>query len=132
MSNVNDKYAPGVCNIGRAEIRARLRIGWFGLIVTAVLWIMLILLHAPLLWGLLLFLPASSGVTGFLQAALHFCAGFGMRGVFNFGDKLNAAESVTAAEFRRHDRNKALRIMLFSCLIGAVITLGAVFTLYWL
>jgi hypothetical protein len=28
------------------------------------------------------------GATGFLQAAMHFCAGFGMRGLINFGSEI--------------------------------------------
>jgi hypothetical protein len=55
---------------------------------------------------------------GFLQAALHFCAGFGMKGVFNFGSELGKTETVEQAEFRRKDQRKALLISLYSALIG--------------
>jgi hypothetical protein len=40
---------------------------------------------------------------GFLQTAFHFCAGFGMQGVFNFGAEVGKTETVEQAEFRQND-----------------------------
>jgi hypothetical protein len=62
---------------------------------------------------------------GFLQAAFHFCAGFGSRGLYNFGTEVGKTETVQQAEFRRKDQRKALLISLYSALIGiAVAALG--------
>lgn len=120
-------YVPGVCNIGPVEMRKRRQSGWIGLALTLLLWAALILLKAPAPWRLILFLPASVGATGFLQAAFHFCAGFGMRGVFNFGSELGRTESVEQAEYRRKDRRKALGIALYSGLVGLALALAAFF-----
>jgi hypothetical protein len=122
MENVSNMYMPGVCNIGPAEIRARRRVGWGGLAVTLALWILLLVVSAAPWWGLLLFIPASTGATGFLQAALRFCAGFGMRGVFNFGDTVGKTQNVEQAASRSRDRKRSLRIMLYSTLVGAAVT----------
>jgi hypothetical protein len=128
MEKAIDAYVPGVCNIGPAEIKARRRVGWSGLAVTLALWVLLLVVSAPPLWGLLLFIPASTGATGFLQAVSRFCAGFGMRGVFNFGDAVGKTQNVEQAASRSLDRKKSLRIMLYSSFIGAVVTvLGIVF-----
>jgi len=35
-------------------------------------------------WRLIIFIPAMMAADGFLQAGMHFCGYFGMRGVFNF------------------------------------------------
>ncbi len=123
MENVSNKYVSGVCNIGPAEIRARRGVGWSGLAVTLALWVLLLVISAPPLWGLLLVIPAGVGATGFLQAALRFCAGFGMRGVFNFGDTVGKTQKVEQAAGRSLDRKRSLQVMLYSTVIGAAVTL---------
>jgi hypothetical protein len=64
---------------------------------------------------------------GFLQTAWHFCARFGLSGVFNFGPNVGATDTVEQAEYRRKDRQTAWRIVGLSSLIGAVVALGAYF-----
>ncbi len=122
-----DKYIPGVCNIGPAETRRRSQTGWFGLGVTVVLWAAFFLFRVPAPWRLFLFFPSMISATGFLQAAMHFCAGFGMRGVFNFGPSVGKTESVEQAEFRRKDQRKARTIGLLSVLAGIVIAAAGFF-----
>jgi hypothetical protein len=121
----NDKYVPGVCNIGPAEISRRRRSGWFGLGVTVLPWLAFVVFRVPAPWRLFLFLPAFISAEGFLQAAFHFCAGFGSRGLYNFGPEVGKTETVEQAEFRKKDQRKALLISLYSALIGiAVAVLG--------
>ena len=121
------EYVPGVCNIGPAEIRMRRMSGWVGLGATIVLWAALAVFHAGQAWRLFVFLPASMAATGFLQAAFHFCAGFGMKGVFNFGPEVGKTDTVIQAEFRKKDRQKALFIIFLSCVIGAAVAKAAFF-----
>jgi hypothetical protein len=122
---MNDKYIPGVCNIGPAEINRRRRAGWFGLGLTVLLWLAFLVFHVPAGWRLTLFFPAFIGAEGFLQAAFHFCAGFGSRGLFNFGSEVGKTETVQQDEFRHKDKRKAQLISLYSALIGlAVAVLG--------
>ncbi len=123
--NTNDKYIPGVCNIGPAEINRRRRGGWVGLGATILLWLAFLVFRVPAPWRLLLFLPAFMSAEGFLQAAFHFCAGFGSRGLYNFGTEVGKTETVEQADFRKKDQRKALLISLYSALIGiAVAALG--------
>jgi hypothetical protein len=121
---VKAEYVPGVCNIGQAEIRKRRQGGWAGLGATVLLWVLFIIFRVPAPWRLLLFFPAAIGATGFLQAALHFCAGFGMQGVFNFGPQVGKTDTVEQAEFRLKDRRTALRIGLYSMAIGIAIAIA--------
>jgi hypothetical protein len=121
------EYIPGVCNIGPAEIRRRSQSGWFGLGVTVVLWAAFFVFRVPAPWRLFLFFPSMISATGFLQAAMHFCAGFGMRGVFNFGQVVGKTESVEQAEFRRKDQRKARSIALLSALAGLVVAAAGFF-----
>ena len=120
-------YVPGACNIGTAEIRQRKQSGWVGLGVTVVLWGAFFIFRVPAPWRLLVFFPATLCAAGFLQAALHFCAGFGMRGVFNFGSRVGETETVAQEEFRRKDRRKARQIGLYSFLIGIAAAVTAFF-----
>ena len=121
------QYIPGVCNIGRAEIRQRQLIGWVALAATVGFWIAFAVIPVPAPWRLLLFFPASLAATGFLQAAWHFCAKFGLRGVFNFGPNAGQTDTVEQAEFRRQDRRTALKIIALSALAGAVVAAVAYF-----
>jgi hypothetical protein len=118
------EYVPGVCNIGPAEIRRRRQSGWIGLGMTILLWAVFLVFRVPSPWRLFLFLPAMFGATGFLQAAFHFCAGFGIQGVFNFGAEVGKTDTVEQAEFRLQDRRKAGLIGLYSALAGVVVAIA--------
>lgn len=117
----NSTYTPGVCNIGPAEIKKRAQSGWAGLIVTVVLWGAFIALDTSPVWRLLLFFPSTMSASGFLQAALHFCAGFGFKGVYNVVKPAGHTEAVELQEMRAKDRRKALQITAGSALIGLAV-----------
>jgi hypothetical protein len=128
MTIQRNEYVPGVCNIGAAERMQRLRGGWAGLILAIVLEGIFIVFRAGAPWRLFLFLPAMLGATGFLQAAFHFCAAFGFRGVFNLSAEVGKTDTVEQAELRRKDRAKALLIVFYSALIGFGVALVGYFT----
>jgi len=128
MSHSHQEYIPGVCNIGRAEVKLRKAIGWVGLMITAALWIALKMAGVSAAWRLVLFVPAAIASIGFLQAAWHFCVNFGLRGALNFGPNVGKTDTVQEAEFRRQDRRKALQIISLSMLAGAVVAAVAYFT----
>lgn len=119
-------YIPGVCNIGPAEIQLRKRLGWWGSLVTVILWALLVSLGTSAWWRLILFVPAFFSANGFLQGFMHFCAGFGMRGLFNFNPQVSQTDTVSQAEFRAKDRRKALRIFAYAAAIAIAVALIAV------
>ena len=121
----DDGYVPGVCNIGPAEIARRRRSGISAAVATVVLLAILVAVHAPTPLRLLVFLPAAVAASGFLQARLRFCAGFGWLGVFNFRD-VGTTETVASADARRRDRAMATRIGLASAVAGGVVAIVAV------
>ena len=118
------EYVPGKCNIGRAEIARRLQFGWIGVAVTVALAAIFYLTRIPAAWRLALFFPAAGGAIGLLQGYSHFCADFGLRGVFNFGHAVGKTETVEQAEFRRKDRQKAVSIVLWSMAVGIIVAVG--------
>lgn len=118
-----NKYIPGVCNIGDEEIRMRKRTGQIGLVVTIALWALFIWFDVPQIWRLTLFIPAMMSATGFMQAYMHFCAYFGFASLSNFGPKVGETDTVQQTEFRAKDRKKAWRIVINSTIIGLVIAL---------
>ncbi len=115
------EYVPGVCNIGFPEIKMRKTTGWLALGFTIIPGIALYFLPVPAGWRLLLFIPATISAIGFLQAYMHFCVAYGWMGVFNLGSKIGRKETVEQAEFRRKDRQKALRIIFYSILSGIIV-----------
>ena len=114
-------YRSGVCNIGPAEIARRRRTGVMMTIITIALLAILVGVHAPTPFRILVFFTAAVAASGFLQAWLRFCAAFGWLGVFNFNE-IGTTRSVDDRDARAADRAKALRIGLACAVIGAVVT----------
>jgi len=125
MEQPSAQYIPGVCNIGPAEIRLRKRLGWWGLLITIIVWVLLLWLQLAVAWRVIIFLPVFFSANGFLQGFMHFCAGFGMRGVFNFGPAVGKTDTVSQAEFRKKDRRKAQQIFFYAALIGIEVVIIA-------
>jgi len=121
----NAAYQPGVCNIGPEEIARRRRAGHVGLLVTLAVLAVLVAVHAPPLARLIAILPAAGSASGYLQAWLKFCAGFGSRGIFNFG-RLGETTAVDDADARARDRRRSRQIGLASLGIGIVVGIVAV------
>jgi len=118
-------YQPGVCNIGKAEIQRRKRLGWAALVVTAVAWAALAVFATPASWRLLLFFPAAFATSGFLQAGWRFCAAYGLLGIFNLVKDVGETDTVDQANYRKQDRRKALLIIGWSGLSGIVVAMAA-------
>jgi hypothetical protein len=118
-------YSPGVCNIGPAEIARRRMSGHIGLIVTVVALAGLIATGAPHWTRLILILAAGGSASGYLQAFLHFCAGFGSRGVYNFGP-VGPVEEVADPLARARDRARSVQIGVAALAIGVVVAVVAV------
>lgn len=116
----SNEYIPGVCNIGPAERRRRRMGGIAGTIATIIILVGLLFIGGPIWWRLILIIPAAGAATGFLQDAMHFCAGFGMKGVFNVINSAGVTDNVDLEEFRLKDKRKAQQIVLYSVLIGVV------------
>jgi hypothetical protein len=116
------EYIPGVCNIGPAERRQRRMQGYIATIITLLILVILLLLDGSNWWRLVLIIPASGAATGFLQDAMHFCAGYGMRGIYNVVNSKGVVDDVDLEEFRLKDKRKAQFILLYSILIGAAFT----------
>jgi hypothetical protein len=117
-------YQPGVCNIGPEEIARRRRSGHVGLAVSVALFVVLVAVAAPHWARLLLVLTVGVSASGYLQAWLHFCAGFGSAGVYNFGP-LGIVNRVDDPQARRRDRMRSLQIGLASLAIGLAVGIGA-------
>ncbi|MBI3748252.1 MAG: hypothetical protein HY262_05350 [Chloroflexi bacterium] len=113
-------YRPGVCNIGPAEIARRRRGGDAAVVATCVLFAALVALEARPAARLLLAVPAAGAASGYLQAKLRFCAAFGSRGVYNFGD-VGEVRSVGDADARARDRARSAQIGLASLAIGLAV-----------
>ncbi len=118
-------YSPGVCNIGPEEIARRRRAGHVGAALSVATLGGLAAIRAPRAARLIVALPAALAASGYIQAQLHFCAGFGSRGVFNFGE-LGGTTEVLDPEARAIDRARSMQIGLASAAIGVAAGVCAV------
>ena len=117
----SQEYIPGVCNIGPDERAKRLLVGYGGTIATVLILIFLIVINAPAPWRLVMAIPISIAAMGFLQNRLHFCVGFGLKGIFNVINSAGITDNVELEAFRKLDRRKALYILIQSGLTGIVV-----------
>lgn len=113
-------YQAGVCNIGPAEIQRRRMTGHVGLVAAVAVLVALVIIGAPAIARLLVFIPAAVSASGYLQARLRFCANYGWRGIFNTG-KIGDDGQVVDPAARAADRRLALRIGLGSASIGLTV-----------
>ncbi|TLD72404.1 hypothetical protein FEM03_03330 [Phragmitibacter flavus] len=125
MSEALKKYIPGVCNIGRTEMRKRRRVGLMALVATGLFWWGAEWLEVLPKWRVLLFFPATLAAAGLLQWLMGFCAAFGLSGVFKMGTDEDKTDTVAQAEFRAKDRHKAWVIIVASALVGVLTAYAA-------
>ena len=119
-SDTASGYEPGVCNIGPAEI-ARRRLGGHVFLAASVgLFAGLLLIDAPAPARLLVALPVAVSTSSYLQARFHFCAGFGSRGIYNFGD-VGPVTHVEDPEALAKDRRRARQIGLAGAAVGIAV-----------
>ncbi|MFH1331423.1 MAG: hypothetical protein ABIJ48_12355 [Actinomycetota bacterium] len=127
---MTEEYIAGVCNIGPAETARRRRVGERGAVAAGGLLAVLVVARAPRAWRLLAAIPATVSAAGYLQAARHFCANFGWRGVANFGVP-GSVEQVGDTAAHAEDRARAQRIAVESVSIGLAVGLLALMPGGW-
>lgn len=125
MVEIAREYVAGACNISKAEENRRLASGWLGTGLVLVLEGLFLVFGVPAGWRLTLFVPAALAASGFLQAGMHFCARYGLAGVFNVAAPVGQTEAVAEAEALAKDRAKALQILGLSVLIALAVAVAA-------
>jgi hypothetical protein len=115
-------YRAGACNIGPEEIAQRRRGGFIGVAIAVVLGIVLVAIGAPAWLRLVVFPPLAGGLISLEQVRRHFCVGFAMQGIRNFG-ALGRPDQVTDDADRAADRRAALVMTGYMSAIAAAITI---------
>lgn len=126
MTEINSAYVPGVCNINRAEIVQRRKLGHIGLAVFVVILAVLLLTDLDRLYRIVLALPAILAASGYLQARNHFCVGYAGAGQQNAEEGSTEARDITDQAARARDKSKARKMNLQSVGIGVLATLVAI------
>lgn len=118
-------YQAGACNIGPAEVARRRRAGLTGVAIAIAIAIVLIAVGAPWWMRLAMFPPLAGGLVSLEQARRHFCVGFAMAGIRNFG-ALGSPDKVADATDRSADRRAALVLTGYMSAIAAMVTIVVV------
>ena len=118
----NAVYIPGVCNLGKREIRQRKLVGLVGLFFSVSSLIGLVAIGATREARLGIFLPLMVASVGYVQVRNKFCLAYGLAGTFNLG-KLGDISRVSDPVNRRADRATALKTLLKSFLLASIATL---------
>jgi len=122
----SNKYIPGVCNIGPDEWKKRRSGVYAGLVFVLLVALPIYFLKLNPLWRLVVFLPLVAFTVSYQQWQQKFCVGFGMKGVFNFGE-LGKTYDVMQQEFLKKDRQKAMKMIIIGIVSAALITVAFYF-----
>ncbi|HTB05592.1 MAG TPA: hypothetical protein VK806_01480 [Bacteroidia bacterium] len=121
MSTASE-YVPGTCNIGPPEIKGRRNAAIIAAVLAVLFAATFLTSHADKLWRLFLFIPATSFAIGFQQWYNKFCVGFGLKGVFNFGE-MGKTYSVEQQEYFKKDRAKAWKMIIIGLVFGLILAI---------
>ena len=117
---MSDTYIPGQCNIGKVEVRRRIRNGFIGLSIAflCLLVVEVFDLSRPFRW--LVFPGLFYGVSGFVQARMKFCYLYGWYGLVSMTGRKQLHR--TEREFAGKDRSKAIKMLLLILLVSLIFT----------
>ncbi len=116
-------YKPGVCNIGKNEIRKRYALAVLSFIITAVLFCLFYLYSFTTIWFVVLVFPLLFGFEGFYQGYLHFCAGFGMSRRYDFSGTRNEHGVVNDKKQHLKDLIRSMQINAYSIWSAVLVTI---------
>lgn len=116
------------CNLKASGIRLRTTLGVLGALAGS--WATLLYFFGgaselDLLLICLIFMSASASATGFIQARTGFCAAFGLMGIEETTDSGSLA--AVKAEARKQQAVQAIKLLLYSTLIGFAVTVTVYF-----
>ena len=114
-------YIPGICNLGKEEIRRRQFVALIGLVFSFISLVGLISADAQPLARVSLFLPLMVFAIGYIQSRKKFCLAYGLMGTFNLG-KLGDMAKVQSPEDRKADRKTAMTIFGQAVLLAGGLT----------
>ncbi len=119
-------YVPGACNLGRAEIRQRQRVGIAGIVGAIVAAAVLLAVGADPVLRALVFVPLAGGFIGLVQARERFCMGYALAGMYNVTDAMGTPSKVTDGAARRADVRHAVVVLAKATIPAAILTLAFV------
>ncbi len=117
------EYKPGVCNIGKNEIRKRYALGAAGLVIAVALAYLLISWSMPKPYLLLIFIPLVLAFEGFYQGYFGFCVGYATKGIFDLGGSGGGYGKVEDKKSHRTDMDRARTITIYAVLSSLLVTI---------
>lgn len=115
------EYQPGVCNIGKNEIRKRYALALVGFIISAIAAYAIFSFNLTRLALFVPFILLLFGFEGFYQGYFKFCAGFAAKGVYDFSGSGDSKGKVNDPESHKRDMKMAHRIHLYSIISSVII-----------
>jgi hypothetical protein len=110
------------CNIGPAEIARRRQMAIGLTVVSVIVVVLLVAIHAPVIARGILWPLASAAAVTWLQVMRRFCVRFGMSGLQNLGPI--GSETPVARAQRDKDRKQAQQMIFEGLLAGLLATVA--------
>lgn len=122
------QYQPGVCNIGKNEIRKRYGLAVVAFVIAAIVSYAILSFSWPKLALFFSFVLLLMGFEGFYQGYFKFCAGFAARGIYDFAGSGGSRNKVTNSEAHKEDMKKAKQIHIYS-IVSSIIIIAIIYFL---
>ncbi len=117
------EYKPGVCNIGKNEIRKRYAFGAAGLILSVALVYLLISFSLPRPYLLAVFIPLVMAFEGFYQGYFGFCVGYASRSIYDLGGSGGGYGKVADKESHKADMDRAKTITIYAVVSSLLVAI---------
>ena len=118
------EYKPGVCNIGKNEIRKRYAFGAAGLALFAVLVYLLLSLSMPKIYLLSAFVPLVLAFEGIYQGYFGFCVGYASRGIYDLEGSGGGYGKVADTGSHKADMARANTITMYAVASALVVAIA--------
>ncbi len=117
------EYKPGVCNIGKNEIRKRYAFGAAGLAVAVILVYLIVAWGLPKPYLLLSFIPLVMAFEGFYQGYFGFCVAYASKGIFDLGGSGGGYGKVGDKKSHSIDMDRAKMITIYAVVSSLVVAI---------
>jgi len=121
---MNNKYIPGVCNIGNSESLKRRNVGIFGIISTVSFSLLFFVFSVdPFFEFIIIFISLFYGILGLFQSREHFCVYYSYMKEYNFSDSDETPVTVTDKNDSNTDIKRAANMIFKSAALSLIYTI---------
>lgn len=114
---MENQYIPGVCNIGTAEKKVRLKAAYVGTFLTFIIVAAAFIFSTEKTYRIFSTPFFFFAILNYLQSRHSFCVKFGVFKEYNFGPKIGVTAAIVDKESIKKDKQKSIKIIIQSIIL---------------